>query len=545
MKKAYIAILSASIPLVSMAQSAIDAGQLSQSDFRGTARFMSMGGAFTALGGDLSTLNQNPAGIGVYRSSEVGVTLDINPQSTKTSPMSNLYPFKTTQTPVACNNFGYVGVSLLDGALKSFNWGVTYNRAVSFDRRYRGSMPEISTSMSNYIADFTNGVPYTDMLFNDKTGYNPYNNDEIPWLSTLAYSTYMITPYPGTSDQYFGMYDEYSRNGSNAIYDVSEKGHVDEYNISFGGNVEDVVYWGLSIGITDLDYRRYVYYSEQIINAAIQPADSEIINADFTNNMYNNKHIYGSGWNIKAGVIIKPINEFRIGLAVHTPTWYSLTENYFATDEYSYTPCDFDGNPTGEEQSDNDYTDEAYFRWKLNSPWRLMVGMAGVIGNKAIVSLDYEYKGYNSMSIKNPTFVDDWGNAQDYQANENANSKIKDYYRGSNTLRLGVEYRVTPQFSVRAGYNVTSSNVKDEATNGSMEIETYGTDLSFSFDKTTQNISFGLGYKYQQWYIDAAYVYTNRKSDFHAFTNWNGNIAPTNRVTDNNSSIVLSTGFRF
>ena len=64
------------LPLTLSAQSPVDAYNLSQTELRGTARFMSMGGAFTALGGDLSTLNQNPAGIGIYRSSEVGLTLD-------------------------------------------------------------------------------------------------------------------------------------------------------------------------------------------------------------------------------------------------------------------------------------------------------------------------------------------------------------------------------------------------------------------------------------------------------------------------------------
>ena len=86
------------------AQSAIDAYSLSQGDLRGTARFMSMAGAFGALGGDLSTLNQNPAGIGVYRSSEIGVTVDFDMQSMKTD---NFY--KDNHTHVYCNNFGYVG----------------------------------------------------------------------------------------------------------------------------------------------------------------------------------------------------------------------------------------------------------------------------------------------------------------------------------------------------------------------------------------------------------------------------------------------------
>lgn len=62
------------------AQSAIEALKLTDTDLLGTARFVSMGGAFTALGGDISTLSQNPAGIGVYRTNEVVTTLTIAPQ---------------------------------------------------------------------------------------------------------------------------------------------------------------------------------------------------------------------------------------------------------------------------------------------------------------------------------------------------------------------------------------------------------------------------------------------------------------------------------
>ena len=87
MRKIYLATLMCAMPSLLMAQSAIDAYQLSQTDLKGTARFVSMGGAFGALGGDLSTLNQNPAGIGVYRSSEIGVTMDINIQGTKSNSL--------------------------------------------------------------------------------------------------------------------------------------------------------------------------------------------------------------------------------------------------------------------------------------------------------------------------------------------------------------------------------------------------------------------------------------------------------------------------
>ena len=88
---------------------------LSQTELRGTARFMSMGGAFTALGGDLSTLTQNPAGIGVYRRSEIGATLDISPR--KITSETNSTKESMSKTKVYCNNFGYVGTARLDGIM--------------------------------------------------------------------------------------------------------------------------------------------------------------------------------------------------------------------------------------------------------------------------------------------------------------------------------------------------------------------------------------------------------------------------------------------
>lgn len=544
--KRYIMILSAALPAALMAQSSIDALQITQSDFKGTARFMSMGGAFTALGGDLSTLNQNPAGIGVYRSSEIGATMDINIQSSKTPNISGFIPNTDSQTKVYCNNFGYVGATNLTGSLKSFNWGVTFNRAASFDRVYRGYAPVLNTSLSNYIAYFSEGINVDDLYSSNWNTYNPYLDSDADWLSILAYNTYLINPSgtSGTGNSYTGLFKQKSE--GDATFSVRERGYVDEYDISFGGNVENIVYWGLSIGITDLDYTRLTYYDESIGNADVPNSNySGVTNGAFGYNLENIKNITGSGVNIKAGVIIKPVNEFRIGIAVHTPTWYSLTETYSGTNTYTYTPTDLEGTATGETKQGYEYTEPAYFQWKLNSPWKLMVGLAGVIGNKAIVSADYEFAGYNSMSGKTPYYYNEWGGGSSYESDPYINDGVKDYFRASNTFRVGAEYRVTPQFSVRAGYNITTSNIKQDTYDGFTLVNTAGTDPSYTFDKTTQNVSFGLGYKYQSWYIDAAYVYTHRESKYCAFTNFDGYLAPSMEVINNNSSIVLSTGFRF
>lgn len=548
MKKSYPALLFLALPAMAMAQSAIDAQQVSQSDLKGTARFMSMGGAFTALGGDMSAISQNPGSIGVYRKSEIGATMDINMQKTETTALSNAFPTSMSQTKVYCNNFGYVGSVILgNSGLTTFNWGVTYNRAQSFDRQYQGYVPSTNTSLSNYVASYTGGTAASDMDFT--TTYDPYLDSNIDWLSILSYNSYMINPTNAAGTEYAGLYK--GNTAGDALFNVREQGYVDQYDISFGGNVDNVVSWGLSIGITDLNYKRWAFYSESMANAYVPTESGNMTNGAAGFDLDNFKYIKGSGWNLKGGVIIRPINELRIGLAVHTPTWYNLSTTYNAGVQYAYTPTDENDNVTGSTltNAQSNYpweeTDDAYYQWRFNSPWKLMVGVAAVLGQRAIVSADYQFDGYHSMNVKSPYYYDNYGYDFDYQPNTVVNNDISTYFQNANTVRLGLEYRVTPQFSVRAGYNVKFTNVKKDTSDGATEVFTSGTDPSYEFDKTIQHISAGLGYRYKAWYIDAAYVYQKRDSRYHAYTNFNGYTAPQVDIKGTNSSIVLSTGFKF
>lgn len=520
MKKIILTAMLTAVPGLLSAQSAIDAYQLSRNDFKGTARFMSMGGAFGALGGDLSTLNQNPAGIGIYRSSELGVTLDLNIQSSETNSMGS----KTSadQTKFYCNNFGYVGAVKLDSeVMPYFSWGATYSRAVSFDRVYKGYIPSLSTSMSNYIADFSNGYAPSELL--ETSNYNPYWDSNADWLSILAYNNYMINPI-GNSSNYNGLF----QNGTmgNAYFQVRERGYVDEYSINFGGNIMNTVYWGIGFGITDLDYINEAYYDEELTDARIANANAD---GTETGNAYYNidnlSHVTGTGFNFKAGLIFKPVNELRLGFAVHTPTYYDLNHEYDAVSEYSYSSG----------YDNYGYTDLAYFESKLNTPWRIIASAAGVIGGRGIISFDYEYLAYNDMSVKD----------RDGDAYDDVNGDIDNYFQAANIFRVGAEYRLTPSVSLRAGYNYSMTNVKDEAADGKEYIYTSGTNPSYTFDKTTQYITCGIGYRYKGFYIDGAYVYKNRKGTFNAFSPFDGNQHPIAKVTENDHSIVMSLGLKF
>lgn len=560
MNKTLLAGMLTALPGFMMAQTAIDAGSISQTDLRGSARFMSMGGAFTALGGDISTLNQNPAGIGVYRSSDISATLDINLQSAKfrAGGLTNT----EDQTKVACNSFGYIGAVNLgsNSVMPFFNWGVSYSRLASFDRRYSGGMGRIGSSLTNLVADYTNVDEYSPetLYSNNYQIYNPYLESSASWSSILMFNGYGINPVSPGASTYTGLYD-YGKSTAQASVAVEEKGHVDEYAIDFGGNISDVVYWGIGFGITDIEYRTRAFYSESISDANVSAPDTRTDitytngNADYT--LGNYKHIWGSGFNFKAGVIFKPINEFRLGIAVHTPTYYNLSYEGGGDMSFTYQSPLYENSKgySGSTATDEGYLDS--FDWKCQTPWRLTVGAAGVIGGRAIISADYEYRGANAIKV------------QDRDGNDypDVNDDVKTYYKAQNIMRLGLEYRITPQFSVRAGYVYESSPVTTEAMDGysitangpaATYIYTSGpgdteTLPSYTFDKSTQYITCGLGYRYKNVYADAAFVHRTRKSKFSAFTDYNENstgdliMAPTGTISENNNSIVLTVGVRF
>lgn len=525
------------------AQGAFDALTTSQTQLRGTARYMSMGGAFGALGGDLSTLTQNPAGIGVYRSSDVGATLDITASSITLRTGNNPY----TDSPVnfACDNFGYVGAARLDnGIMPYFNWGVSYNRVNSFNRYYRGYFPHTNTSWSNYVASLSQGWSPATLLGTDD--YNPYYESDAPWSSIIAYNSYLMN-MDGYGN-YVGLFQQNSV--GDASVEVNEKGYVDEYSINFGGNFANMVYWGIGVGITELNYSRGTYYDEKIKNALVPtPMDDGLENGNAEWGIDNIQSTSGTGVNLKLGVIVKPINELRFGLAVHTPTWYHLTHTTDAIVDYGLGYIEDDDYYTFDSMCTDDkyyYTQEGVWRNRLRTPWRMMASAAGVIGGRFIISADYVYERVNDMK-----YTDSYGEL------EGVTNDIKQYFKPSNELRLGAEFRVTPSFSLRAGYAYKSTAVQEVTANGGEYIYTAGTQSMYETTGARNNVSFGLGYRSGGFYIDGAYVYSRRTSQWNAFSpsplasSQEYALAPSVKygpsapLTEIRNNIVLTVGFRF
>lgn len=576
MKKIFSVLSLLTLPgLGALAQSVTGAYSISQQDLRGTARFMSMAGAFGALGGDLSTLGQNPGGIGIYRSNEVGFTLGIDAMSSKASAggLSNT----ENMTRFNLNNIGGVFTMKLPGSvMPNINFGFTYNKGATFNRRYRGAIPNIGTSMSNYIAGISNAYDLNEADVSYGESYDPYNppigNRTVPWLAVLGYYGFLTTPEV-RSDDSTDWYGQYGRGTTGTgAFDVEEKGSIDEYNIALGGNINNVVFWGMDFDITSIDYKIHSIWSENLQNAYVyDPNTEQVGQMDANWSLHDKYRLNGTGFAYKLGVIVKPIQELRLGLAFHTPTFYSLNETYYDTHlDYRY-PFPTKDNSTW---ANDGYS--AVNSFNFQTPWRVIASLAGVVGNKLIVSADYQWDGYRNMKYSEADnygyydpwydWDDPWGNwggwygaparsradigsprSDYYNANDYANAKIKEVYRNTNTFRIGAELRVLPSLSIRAGYSYSTSPVSAKVKDYSVEVPGTGVMSNYSLDNQTQHVTCGIGYKNKGFYVDLAYVYKYTSSEYFPFSPDMSDLstAVRSKIEFNKSSVALSMGYKF
>ena len=136
------------------AQNQVDALRYSQTTYGGTARYVAMGGAFGALGADASTLSSNPAGIGMYRKSDLTFTPTLYNGTTTTN-----YNSSVNKDNKFNFNFGNAAFIITvpkaknDGNAewKSFSFGIAYNRQNNFHNR---SFIEGNTQGSSLLSQY-------------------------------------------------------------------------------------------------------------------------------------------------------------------------------------------------------------------------------------------------------------------------------------------------------------------------------------------------------------------------------------------------------
>ena len=457
----------------------------------GTARSTAMAGAFTSLGADLSSMSINPAGLGMYRSSEVGITFGSNLASSKFS-----MPYGgNTERKFSVNNLGaawnlYQG----SGSLTSFTFGFNYNKLVDLNYRLSARTPNSVASIADMFEQLLDGTHHgvlpTDNIYGVTNQYL--------WGAVLAYKNYLIDPDPDSGTSYIT--SSIAPDASvEHLSTVESKGHVGEFNISGGFNMENKIYFGFSIGILELQHSKRVYYGERYTNNGLElnadgnvigigqtlPSDVPLIYTDYTQRVAAN----GVGINLKAGVIYRPTSSLRLGLAFHTPSAMAIDRKYQA--QMFVKGFDVPNDQYVESAARVQKSDELYSYCEYYSPPRLMLGASYTFGQKAILSMDYEHTWYNGMALDLN---------EGHVAKKEYKQALRNNFKGASTLRAGFEFRPVSSLSLRAGLAYYGSMMQNKNAIFDNPIES-----------TTTSASCGLGFNFGRCVLDLAYVFQNTK----------------------------------
>ena len=477
MKKGLLLVGTLLMSSVLFGQSAYDAlSYCNTNPVLGTARYSAMAGAFGAFGGNASTTKDNPAGVGIYKQFDLTFTPELYIDNDKNAGFTlanfglviNFRNHKEREK-------GYITSSL----------GISYNRLRNFSRY-------------TAVADLSNtGLSLSDRMV-DKVAPN------------VIFENARGLGLIGTSDTQNenGSYNYESKFGLNSSIDkvtrYSESGHVGQWDFTYGVNISNRVYVGGGMGVASIQYSIKDKYDETTFD------DNQ--DQFYLDNYYQAE---GVGVNFKLGVIAKVTDFFRLGFAIHTPTFYNIDESYSVEMDYN------NQYPT---EPQIDYAD---YNYDLQSPFKMQVSAGFVIAKRALIGIQYDMENYNTMRM-----------SKDDMKYEDEETIIKRDFKNTHMIRLGAEVKVIPEFALRVGYAYQSSLTND--------INDYSQYMylfrSLSLPRSSHFITAGLGYEGEHFYCDLAYVFRNQKTVLYSMvpqvdSEWNLNLK--------NHDLLLSLGWRF
>lgn len=475
------------------AQETYENTKLIDNDLNGTARYVGMGGAMEALGADISVINSNPAGIGLFRRSSGSVSFGLVSQDGASS-------FKYgNKTNASFDQAGFV-YSMRDGRRTFINFGFNYHKSKNFD--YILNAASGLNGASQHKLSYMKALANENNLDKTSSGWRgkfSYTSQ----LDNLYYNTLMMT----SSDGFF--YNDASR----YEFGRAETGYIGEYNFNTSANVNDRVYLGITIGIHDVHYTGHSLYSEALVNLNNQTAGDITVNDE--------RRITGTGYNASFGIIFRPVDAspFRIGLSVTTPTWYDLK-----TSNYTYLINNTKADGGGKLQGDYpNYTTGESYEFKLFTPWKFGVSLGHTVGNYLALGASYEYADYSRLDtrVNDGYDVDYWGDVYEHSSSdEPMNRHTRETLKAVSTFKIGAEAKVMPNLAVRAGYNYVSPMFKKEGYKDG-NIDSYGSNYSSATDYTnweaTNRYTVGVGYTLGKMSFDLAYQYAQTNGKFHPF----------------------------
>ena len=509
----------------------------------GTARSMAMGNAFTALGADMVSASLNPAGIGMYTSGDVNLTPMLQYTESKMKGSEPYYlgasrgdqNFTDDTLRFGFSNFGFVfPVFRSAEAVTNINVGFVYNRIADFSHNYMGATRNqpYTNTMANVFCTLSN----IDGLQTNDDGTMNFGNDPYYWGSVLAYKNGLTN-----KDDQGWFVDRIGEGASIDQYTAVEtRGSVGEYAMTMGMNFIDKVYFGISLGLQTLDYRREMFYGENYNYTERPSGDVMPYQLDYMNYMQSTEYS-GTGVNVKVGVTARPVDWLRVGVAYHSPTFYSVAlfykaEMWSSTLSAGNNPDGYDVGPKGymyDTASTGVWEDSGPYSWEFRTPSRLLVGSAVTIARRVIVSADYERSWYQTLHLMSSPIK-----------SLNYGATMDKVFKGSDTVRVGAEGFVLPYLALRAGYIWSGNTLRDEFK-----------DAAFTHPLTTStsSITAGVGLKFSEdFYLDLAYQYN--VVNYSAFKTFYATDANNDAQSIESKSYGLSTdrhmalltlGFRF
>lgn len=511
MKAAYLTFILLTSTLMAEAQTEEDALRFSRIFSFGSARMTAMGGAFGALGGDLSISTTNPGGIGVFRKSEVSFTSFLDFTHSK-SGGRNL-----EKTPYLIGDLGFVlTFHPANRTWKNVNFSFNYINLNNFNRNiYQGGYSNQKNSL-------------LDVWRSEANGFEPRELND--FTTGLAYETCLINPE--NNNRY--VTPLHDGDAVTQQKNIRERGYQGEYAISGGANYDDKFYFGATLGIQSIHYKFRSTYTEFVEGET----QSTLIGFDYDQDYNTN----GVGINFKIGAIYRPFPELRLGFAIHTPTYYSMDDEATNRVYSNFT------EPPLEDDSEVEWGSwvSTSFYYNLKTPWRLIASAATVIAQKMILSFDYEYVDYSSAKFEGEEGEDYYGkyvtrkevNDKGETINRKefvpgANDLIKTIYQGTHNFRTGIEFRINSIFSLRAGYSYWGSPYKKGEMNENNSVQT---------------LSGGFGLNFGSFYTDFAYMnkQSKDKSMFYYYaTPYETIESPELQTKYNSNQFKLTIGIRF
>ncbi|MGP1514719.1 MAG: OmpP1/FadL family transporter [Bacteroidales bacterium] len=446
MKKILILTFSVVFWLGIRAQSETFPLYFSQHGINGTAAYIGKAGAIGALGGDIMSAHYNPAGLGLYRSSEMTFSLGVD----VTSSSSILNNLKATNSHPNFN-FGNIGIvfDFNNGSKNSIrhlqlSFGV--NRLMNFN---------------NHTQMIRNNVPSSFIFDNVEQRLIDSYGTDVKGLLKDDWFLSGVIDYDTTTNTISSTYDSGT---FRQIRTLKESGYLNEFSMSLSANIENWLYLGATLGIPFGDYTCKNIFSEE------KTVGGNPIGKSYT--YHQEQKLSVSGLNLKVGAIVRPLEWFRLGVAIHTPTLYTMNDDYFQNIKERWSSGGWFNTLT--------YT--------MQSPWKFIGSAAIVLGKsknkiQGTLSFDYEYSDYSNMSIT----------LEEKPWLENKlNTSIDNNFSGANTFRLGGEIRYGV-LRGRIGYAHMGNPYKSGNINSA----------------EWNYITCGMGYKGKIFSLDIGYVYSS------------------------------------